>query len=257
MVKKLLGTLSLGLLLSIGASAQVFTLSPNDTIEVTTTGQGEKTAEGFNNTLNIEGHINNISNKERVFRWKLLSDSTEHPEGWIVTGICDNFVCRLPYSAFYYHVEQETLPVAATTGNSLLETRLYCPPPTGNGTGVIRIQVRALSTTDTNIVEQQDTMVIIVHKNPTGIGKITSDDKRVALYPNPATDYLQVYADKTLNPSQITVMNVAGVQQAVKNIEKGKDVTNLNLNTLAAGLYMIRVTDNNGTLITTRKFAKR
>jgi hypothetical protein len=256
MVKKLLGTLSLGLLLSTAASAQVFTLSPNDTIEVTTSGQGEQTQEGFNNTLNIEGHINNISSAERVFRWKLLSDSTEHPAGWIVTGICDNFVCRLPYSAFYYHVEQETLPVAAG-GNSLLEARLYCPPPTGNGTGVIRIQVRALDVADTNIVMQQDTLVIIVHKNPTGIGKITSDDKRVALYPNPATDNIQVYADKTLNPAQITVMNVAGVQQAVKNIEKGKDVTNLNLGSLAAGLYMIRVTDINGTLITTRKFAKR
>ncbi len=256
MVKKLLGTLSLGLLLSIGASAQVFTLSPNDTIEVTTTGQGEKTQEGYNNTLNIEGHINNVSGAERVFRWKLLSDSTEHPEGWIVTGICDNFVCRLPYSAFYFHVEQETLPVAAA-GNSLLEARLYCPPPTGNGTGVIRIQVRALDLADTNIVVQQDTLVIIVNKNPTGIGKITSDDKRVALYPNPASDNLQVYADKTLNPAQITVMNIAGVQQSVKNIEKGKEVTNLSLNSLAAGLYMIRVTDNNGTLITTRKFAKR
>lgn len=256
MVKKLLGALSLGLLLSTSASAQIFTISPNDTIEVTTTGQGVQTAEGFTNTLNIEGHVNNVSNASVVFNWKLLSDSTEHPQGWIVTGICDNVVCRIPYSPFYYHVEQTTLPVAPGD-NSLMETRLYCPPSTHNGTGVIRIQIRTLDAADPNVVTQQDTLVLIVHKNPVGIDKITADDKRVTLYPNPATNYLQVYADKSLNPAQITITNIAGAQQAVSNVAKGKDVTNVDINSLSAGLYMVKVTDITGAVITTRKFAKQ
>lgn len=256
MVKKLLGTLSLGLLLSATASAQVFTISPNDTIEVTTTGQGVQTSEGFSNTLNIEAHVNNVSSTATPLRWKLLSDSTEHPAGWILTGICDNIICRNPYSPFYFHVEQETFPVAPSS-NSLMEARLYCPPPTGNGTGVIRIQIRTLDAADTTVVTQQDTLVFIVHKNPVGIDKITLDDKRVSVYPNPATSNLRVYADKNLNPAQIIVTNIAGAQQMVKGIEKGKEVTDIEVNTLSSGLYMVRVTDVTGAVITTRKFTKR
>lgn len=256
MVKKLLGALSLGLLLSAGASAQIFTLEPNDTIEVNTTGQGVQTQEGFSNTLNIEAFMTNASTESQTFCWKLLSDSTEHPAGWILTGICDNVVCRLPYSPFYYGVEQEAMPVAAG-GNSLLEVRLYCPPPTGNGTGVIRVQVRTLDAADTNVVTQQDTMVFIVHKNAVGIDKITMDDSRVSVYPNPAINTLQIYADKNLSPAQISVTNIAGAQKMTVGVDKGKDVTTLDINALASGIYMIRVTDISGAVITTRKFAKQ
>lgn len=253
MFKKLLSVLGTGLLLSTGASAQVFTLTPNDTIEVTTTGQGTLSQEGFANTLDIHGNINNISGATQMFKWQLLSDSTEHPAGWVLTGICDNVQCRTPYSGFYYGEVQETLPVAVA-GESLLEARIYCPVASANGTGVFRVKVWSVD--GENNPTQEDTMTFIVHKNPTAIASIAQNDNRVKTFPNPAQTLLNVYTEKSLSASRISVVDITGKMQLETAANTAGTTTSLNIQSLAKGTYLISITDANGRLITTRKFAK-
>jgi hypothetical protein len=263
MFKKLLSALSLGLLISTAASAQVFNMIPaNDTIIHNTTGQGtyNSTEQTWSNTIDLNFYIRNISPNALTFKWTLLSDSTEHPMGWLLTGICDNVICRSPYSAFYNHVEQTTFsinPGETDPNKTLLEARIYAPVSAANGTGVFRVKVVAYNTSDLNTALQTKTVVFIVNKTPTSIAAIGTDDKRVSLYPNPATSSLKVYADKNLNPANISIMNINGSQISKTAIVKGNERTDVNVNDLAAGTYMVRVNDANGNTITTRKFVKK
>jgi hypothetical protein len=265
MFKKLLSILGLGLLVSTGVSAQYYSMSPaNDTITVNTTGQGNYNSgeNSYSNTIDLSFHINNSSDSSLTFKWQLLSDSTEHPAGWLLTGICDNVICRSPYSAFYYHEEQTSFPILPGETNAnktLLEARIYAPVGSADGIGVFRVKVRAFYSSDAGFANplQTKTVVFIVKKNVTAIATIQADDKRVTLYPNPATNTLQVYADKNLNPQSISIMNISGAQSITTAVEKGKETTNININSLAAGIYTVRITDTNGNMITTRKFVKK
>ena len=265
MFKKLLSILSLGLLVSTGVSAQTFSMSPaNDTIIANTTGQGNyNSTEGtYSNTIDLTFHINNSSANSLIFKWQLLSDSTEHPAGWLLTGICDNVICRSPYSPFYYHVEQTSfaiLPGETDPNKTLLEARIYAPVGSANGIGVFRVKVTAYNSADVDFTTplQTKTVVFIVRKNVTGIATIKADDKRVNLYPNPATNTLQVYTEKTLNPQSISITNINGAQSMISAVEKGKETTNINISSLAAGLYTVSITDAQGNMITTRKFVKK
>jgi hypothetical protein len=266
MFKKLISVLSLGLLLSTQVSAQYFTMTPsNDTIIVNTTGQGTyNSSEGtFSNTLDPEFHINNISDKSLIFKWQLMSDSTEHPNGWVVTGICDNFICRAPYSPFYYHEEQTSFPIAPGETNlnkTLFEARIYAPVGSGNGIGVIRCKLRAFYESDAAFANPLQTrnVVFLIKKNvSTGIGSISADDERIALYPNPATNNIRIVTDKTLNAQNIAIININGAQAMKETIAKDKENTDMNISGLAAGTYMVQINDAYGKLITTRKFVKK
>ncbi len=250
MLRKLLSVLSVGLLLGTAASAQSFTIEPNDTISANTTGQGNISGGVFENTLNLHANVRNNTGSAYKLYWTLLSDSTESPAGWVLTGICDNIMCRSPYSDFYYHNEQETFDVQPNQ-TCLMEARIYCPVSSANGTGVMRVKIRTFDNS------QVDTLVFIVNKNSTGVSAIAVDDSRVAVYPNPAENGLTVYADKSLNPANIAIYNIAGAQQFATPVTKGKDITTVNINSLAKGIYMVRITDATGNILTTRKFSKR
>lgn len=255
MFKKLCSVLSVGMLLATGASAQVFNITPNDTIEVNTTGQGTLTEEGFGNTLDVNGYVNNISTVNQAFNWQLLSDSTEHPLGWVLTGICDNVQCRAPYSDFYNHVEQVTFPVAANN-KTLMEARIYVPVASANGTGVFRIKIWSVDQTDMTTPTQIDTLVIIVNKTATSIASISVNDNRVKTYPNPVQNQLQVYTDKSLSATSISVFDITGKMQGTTAVNSKGTTTDVDTRSLAKGIYLLKVTDAQGQLITTRKFTK-
>lgn len=256
MFKKLCSVFGVGMLLATGASAQIFNITPNDTIEVNTTGQGELTDEGFTNTLDVNGYVNNISGvNQAFFKWQLLSDSTEHPLGWVLTGICDNVQCRAPYSPFYYHEVQETFQVTANN-KTLMEARIYVPVASANGTGVFRIKIWSVDQTDMTTPTQIDTLVIIVNKTATSIASISVNDNRVKTYPNPVQNQLQVYTDKSLSATSISVFDITGKMQGTTAVNSKGTTTDVDTRNLSKGIYLLKVTDAQGQLITTRKFTK-
>ena len=262
MFKKLLPALSLGLLLSTAASAQ-FTMDPStDTIVVNTAGQGtyNSSENSYSNTIDMSFYIKNNSGNAMTFKWTLLSDSTEHPAGWLLTGICDNVICRAPYSPFYYHVEQQTFSInngETDPNKTLMEARVYAPVGSQDGTGVFRVKIVGYNTSDLNTPVQTTNIVYIVHKNTTGIGNIKADDQRVTLSPNPATNNLQIFTDRNLGAYDITIMNISGAKVLSANVANGAERTSVNVNALSAGTYMVRVSDAKGNMITTRKFIKK
>jgi hypothetical protein len=117
------------------------------------------------------------------------------------------------------------------------------------GTGIIRVRITTTNTTDTAIY--------IFERTPTGISTISIGDSRVHLSPNPASNNLQVFADQSLHASDINIYDITGKQISSTKIQPAKEIVNVDINNLSAGLYMLRLTDDKGKMITTRKFTKK
>lgn len=233
--------------LAFASQAQDYTAFANP-VDSTTNGTPVKTPEmeGYP-YIELANHLTNITSSPLTVNWKIVSVSI--PGDWKVVGLCDNNTCYSDDAILNGTSTPPPTSPIAPGGNSLFDLRVYAPITGANGTGTVKVRTYTLS--------QVDTLVFIVNKTPTGISAIQLDDKRVSLYPNPATSMLQVYADKALNPQSISIVNIAGVQSITASIEKGKEVTSININTLATGMYMVKVMDANGQMITTRKFTKK
>jgi hypothetical protein len=83
---------------------------------------------------------------------------------------------------------------------------------------------------------------------------IGQDPLSLTLYPNPATDYLRV-THPTIDNGLMTIIDQAGRKLKVMKFTGSAD-TQLSLDNLAAGIYTLQVTPNNGTVIT-KTFEKK
>ena len=260
MFKKLLSLIGFGLLIgSFSASAQQFTFEKDTFKMCSDAGTAPHTYpyQIGDNWDNVEMHnyIINVSNDTFVYKWKVILSETILPDGWTFFGFCDNQICRSPFLPWVTTGEEQTsnplYPGTIAPANNRDFKALICAPSDKpNGTAIIRIRVAVAN-------GQVDTATFMFTKpcNPTSVHDLlTSADTRVALYPNPAADRLNVFVDKELNASKIHVFNILGSKQMVQPITK--EVTALDINALAPGMYVVRLEDKNGKLITTRKFAK-
>lgn len=260
MFKKLLSLIGFGLLIgSFSASAQQFTFEKDTFKMCSDAGTAPHTYpyQIGDNWDNVEMHnyITNVSNDTIVYKWKVILSETILPDGWTLFGFCDNQLCRSPFLPWITTGEEQTSNplypgTIAPAQNRDFKALICAPSDKPNGTAVIRIRVAVAN-------GQVDTATFLFSKpcNPTGLDDLlTSADKRVVLSPNPANNMLKVYADKELNASKIYIFNILGSKQMVQPITK--EVTALDINALAPGMYVVRLEDKNGKLITTRKFAK-
>ena len=247
MIKKVLTAAAFISGLNFAAQAQDYSVFANP-VDSTTAGTPVKTPEMENYPyIELVNHLTNITNSPISINWKVVSVSI--PNDWKVVGMCDNNTC---YSDELIlngtNTPPPTSPIAPA-GNSLFDLRIYVPVTGTSGTGIVKAR--------TNTLGQADTLVFIVNKTGTSVSTIKLDDKRVSLYPNPATGILQVFVDKNLGANSISIMNITGAQSLVAAAAKGKEVTHLDIHALAAGMYTVRINDVNGNTITTRKFVKK
>lgn len=259
MLKKLLSVLSLGLLIgSYSASAQQFTFEQDTFKMCSDAGTAAHTYpyEIGDDWANIEMHnyIINTTNDPFVYKWKVILSETILPDGWTWFGFCDNVLCRSPFGPWITAGEEQTsnplLPGTLNPSQNRDFKALICAPADKpNGTAVIRIRVAVEN-------GQVDTATFLFSKpcSTTGLDLLTAADKRVVISPNPATELLKIYADKELNTSKIYIFNILGSKQMVQPVTK--EVSALDISGLAPGMYVVRLEDKNGQLITTRKFVK-
>lgn len=224
-------------------------------VTLSTTGTTDGDTTDF--VVNFQTHIQNMStdsSSNLTITWTYLNNQTVQPTGWRALGICDNIVCRTPYDPAMTGTPQKSAPFNNNRDNNmLLEMNISAPISSPNGMGTYYIEVK----NDSLNATQTDTVVFVLTKLPLGIQGITLNDSRVSLYPNPATNSLNVFTNKALKPATLSIYNISGIEIAKHTVNQQQEVTNLNISTLPSGIYLVGILDANGNTVATRKFTKK
>ena len=126
---------------------------------------------------------------------------------------------------------------------------------------VVRIEATALEGfvfTSWNDENTENPRYITVNGNATFIasfdlatGIVETAVSEINLFPNPATDILNITSSETI--SEVEIVNVMG--QVVKRIEVNSDNAVCDVEDLKAGVYMVRI-HTEGTVVSQRKFVR-
>ena len=139
----------------------------------------------------------------------------------------------------YLNVEfNETLPYVLEQGSSMNVT---ISPLTSD---------RALVTTKVNIVSSVGIQSVNVTVDDSWLN-IDENTANFEIYPNPTNDKFVVKGD---NINEVEVYNLCG--QKVLSVKTDSQNVNVNMSDFATGVYMVKITDNNGSS-TVKKVVKR
>lgn len=248
MIRKFLClSLVLGLSAIVG-NAQDFTLSKDTLQKLDVVGQSPPTGSTWDNyAYKLFNYVHNETAAPLTFQWQIYDRTL--PFGWFIYGFCDNKNCRTQTHPAVAGNATETSIEIPVNDSSQLEPWVAVPVDAEYGTGIIKVRITTTNTTDTAIY--------ILQRNNTGISTISIGDSRVYLSPNPASNNLQVFADQSLHASHINIYDITGKHISLTKVQPAKEIVNVDISNLASGLYMLRLTDDNGKMITTRKFAKK
>lgn len=242
MFKKIFTLSTLCVAMGSFAFAQDFTMEHESTTE-TTTGTEDGNLDDY---VVIENHLTNISTSTYKYKWNLLAPISV-PTGWTLQGFCDNLLCRSTGGPWSTGVVQESADLMP--GEESVFKLQVCAPVSASD-GSMSIKVRAFTR------DQSDTVTYILQKGTLGLNSISLKDERVVLSPNPAVNQVKVFADKSLGAKQITVINMLGRTVLNQDMAAGSEEAVVNLNGVASGMYMVRVSDAKGNVITSRKLTK-
>jgi hypothetical protein len=195
-------------------------------------------------TMNIYNNITNTQSSNITIQWRV--SATNFPTDWIAgLGICDANLCHTDVwptatkecvyapGAGDFHVQLD-LTSTATAGPYFLKVRL------GNKFG----------TSADTVLE-----TYTVTKIPAGVNVVRSTSD-VVLYPNPASNNVNVVYEPSADVKNIAIYNIIGKQM---NLFRATDnnSASLNIENLPSGIYFVRLLNSRGDIVTTRKFTKQ
>ncbi|MFH1120165.1 MAG: T9SS type A sorting domain-containing protein [Bacteroidota bacterium] len=76
----------------------------------------------------------------------------------------------------------------------------------------------------------------------TNVGLLVPGNQTLAVYPNPASDYLTVTFNESMGtPESLKVFNISGLEMFVGNYGKGNNTIDLNVTGLPSGIYILKL----------------
>lgn len=227
-MKKFILSVFTGLACLGAANAQSFTVDA-DTVKYT-----------VHTGANIYNNIKNISGSDLVLKWKVIYHN--FPQNWEdATGICDNITC---YSNGVLDGTQYTADtvVPSATLDFHLQMNLIDGDP---GTHYVTIEVNDDNGTVKNITFE-------ISKYPNSIKGANKDDNRLLLYPNPAQGEINVNLTAVQGVKNLAIYNIIGKVVSTHRVIGNN--TRIDISALPEGVYIMRLMDAKGGIITTRKF---
>ncbi len=251
MLNKIFTAISFLAIAGVSNAQGSFTLTNLITTETTqgTANPPQGTPESGWDYVELNNELVSSSLLPFTFNWNMISKNL--PEGWALVGFCDNSVCYSVSSApgGWEDFDTMTSSQVAPNDTAILHLRIAAPISAENGSANVQFQISTSG--------QTDTVTYILTKTPTGISVIDPKDARVNIYPNPATNNITVFADRSLKPQSIAIFNVIGRQLSTQNISPNASTTLVDISTLPSGIYMLRIADETGKVITSRKFTRQ
>lgn len=96
----------------------------------------------------------------------------------------------------------------------------------------------------------------IVTRTPTTSVANVKPNSEVSLYPNPASNSVNLVYDASADIRNIAVYNIIGKQVSLFRPTDNSSA-NLNIESIPAGIYFVRLINSRGDVVTTRKFTKQ
>ena len=236
------------------ASAQIVTQS------------GSRDTVGGNNTssetvFKVHNDIKSGSSTPVKLEWKVISHNLGTNPGWPLfdgvsgAGFCDNILCR---SVTVGNVNSNLFTDSNIVQNSdFYETQFedfymqfLCNNPAVGSSAYVRVRATDLNGSGSRVI------TFIGHRSTTGITNTVSNDE-IVLYPNPATEAINVVYDANAGIKTIAVYNLIGklVGPIYKPANNGS--AKINLGDMPNGVYFMRLMDSRGHVVATRRFTRQ
>jgi hypothetical protein len=222
----------ISILATKNASAQSFTLS-EDTVRM-----------AVNNLTLAEPHaeLTNTSPSSMTYEWKLKS--SDFPDAWKNFGICDNRQCFMYTNPLDFTILNESLPVA-TGGKFKFKIQMDVSTiPSG-------MHYITASIWEKGAPAEAKDVTFILGKWGTNVGSVSKNDD-VTIYPNPAKTEINVLFNPNAGIKNISVYNLIGKVISVYKVQGSS--AKLDLQSIPPGIYFMRLSDNQGRVVATRKF---
>ena len=189
-------------------------------------------------------------------KWKVIA--TNFPSDWLtaVLGICDNKLC-------YNNASNNVWNPTFGTGN-LYTSYVYAQNPAGTfhmqmsfpGTGTTPGTFYMTISLSDSALTYQKTVTFIISNWAASVPNISGSQDDVTLYPNPANDEVNVIYNPNSNIKTIAIYNIIGKVLKVYNTLDNSSAK-LNIDNVPSGIYFIRLMDNKGNIVATRKFTRQ
>lgn len=236
-MKKLV--LFIAILLSIKTSvyAQVKFAPHDDTVRNSVYGDAWKIHNDVLNTSSIQNDSITIS-------WKVISN--DFPNSWKssnYTGICDNMNCTsgIPSSS----TTQTGTKFAPGTKMDFYMT-MVPDSFVENGTHYVTIEMSS------DGFANKKTMTFAVSKFATGVSTVNKVSDAVSMYPNPASNELNVIFSETAGIKNIAIYNLIGKPVMVYKVTASNSAK-LNIESIPSGVYFVRLIDGQGRITAIKK----
>lgn len=221
------------------ASAQASFSFEADTMSLTFT----------SNNDNLYNKVTNISASNIKLEWKVKNH--DFPASWATPGslgICDNNQCydnannQLLNGKLFTSVDY----VPNIVSDFHLQMIGYLDASVPAGTHFITVNAKEVGGT------YEHDITFIFHKWSTNVPGVQKSTEDVVLYPNPARTELNVTYNKNLEVRNLAIYNLLGKQ--VSSYRVSGSSAKLDIEKIPSGIYFIRLVDNTGRVVATRRF---
>jgi hypothetical protein len=207
----------------------------------------------YKDTINVSSSGNivvvdtiyNMSSSAQNIEWKIVSSN--FPASWqSATQFCDMCGC-FPWSVATSTNSCSYAPFTSSNSDFHLQANLTTVPA-----GCYYVKVKFNTT---SVPVEYDSTVFVVCKFPTGAATVVKSQEDVVLYPNPATNELNVVYAANADIKNIAVYNIIGKALIVYKVSGNS--ANLNLENIPSGIYFVRLMNSHGEVVVTKKFTKQ
>jgi hypothetical protein len=202
----------------------------------------DTTYASVNGTADVHNGITNSSNLSSLnITWLgSLYPST----GWSVSGICDLVNGSSQGNCYNWPVAQTALTIPPGLSADFKVSFDNTAAPT-NSVCYFSILITATGSANKTIWYK-------VTKDPLGVNTFSRVNDAIVIFPNPARDVVNVSIDPSLGAKTILISNLIGRTIGSYNVSAG--VQKIDMDNVPTGMYFLRVFDNQGKLLETKKF---
>ncbi|MBL7719282.1 MAG: T9SS type A sorting domain-containing protein [Flavipsychrobacter sp.] len=185
-------------------------------------------------------------------KWSVTATDFSTVPSWSAdsnVSVCDNYNCYTNFLGYLLggNVYMSDAYAVGQTGLFKLTVNI---PNGANGTHYVTINMKdSMSAYNKNVT-------FMVTKYPVSTSSVRkSAPQEISLYPNPASDDLNVVFDDYDNIKSIAVYNVIGKAMIVYKVNGNS--AKMDISKLPNGVYFIRLSDNKGQVVGTKRFTKQ